>query len=1256
MYASQSRQRVMNLKQKLARETQGNRPVAVYLQVMRTTAAELALVQAPVTNEDLILHILRGLREEYDNLSAAVRARDTTIALEDLHDRLVDYEAKLAAIRHRSSSAPTTAFSAGRGRSSPPARGRGSPRRQQMAGPFYYSDSAPRGHSPSRGPPASTALPSASSLLGRPPLLCQFCDKQGHTAKECYRIRGRPQVHHTTTAGYPSSNWLVDTVATNHVTPDLGDLSLYTDYHGPDEVLVGDGSGLLISHIGDSHISTSSACLSLRDMLCVPAIKRRLLSVAQLCKSNPVSVEFFSDCFVVKDLATGAPLLRGQNKDDVHELPAAASPVRLAMTTTKTPSTTWHNRLGHPNHRLLTRLLRTLSLPVSSNSHFHSCVSCALNKSHKLPFSVSTLTSTRPFDLLYMDVWGPSPVVSIDSFSYYLVLVDHFTRYTWLYPLSRKYDVSHVFTTFTKMIANYFHTSIRRVYSDGGGEFQKLCSFFQSTGLTHLLTPPHTPQHNGLAECKHRHVVETGLALLHTANLLLSFWSHAFQTATYLINRLPSSSLRGLTPYFSLFIEHANYLKLRTFGCLCYPWLRPYSPHKLAPRSRPCLFLGYSPTQSAYKCYDPATQRVFVSRHVNFDENSFPGLVDTPPPSYSSPAWLAISTPPIFTYSIPSPPNPTSPPPRSSSPSRQSAGSSRPSTAADAPASPPAMSSRQDCPPPPPGKVAPSRSHSMATRSQHGIFKPKKLFSVQVSSFEVEPTTVQEALADPRWRAAMIEEISALMRNGTWSLVSRPLGPNIVGCRWVFRIKRNADGSIDRFKARLVAKGFTQRPGLDYHDTYSPVLKPVTIRTVFSIALTHGWPIFQFDVNNAFLQGSLQEQIFMAQPPGFRDPAHPKHVCCLSRPLYGLRQAPRSWYMELSTFLQQQGFVCTTSDASLFVYHKNATILYFLVYVDDLLLTGNDSHVLADFQARLAARFSLKRLGAVNYFLGIEVLPSAGGLVLSQHKFIADILHRFRMEDSQPSPTPLSSSASLCLNDGSPPVDATLYKQALGSLQYLLCTRPDIAFAVNKLSQFMHSPSQLHWQSVKRLLRYLKGTMHHGLRLAPVSTPSLVAFADSDWAGDPDDRTSTMGYLLYYGGNLISWKSKKQRSVARSSTEAEYRAVAHATAEMLWVQNLLSELHQPPPHPPVLYSDNLGAVHFSANPVFHSRMKHLALDFHFVRELVQASALHVRHIPTAHQLADSLTKPLPITRFQLLRSKIGVEPASILRGRDKDIK
>ncbi|CAL1359087.1 unnamed protein product [Linum trigynum] len=570
----------------------------------------------------------------------------------------------------------------------------------------------------------------------------------------------------------------------------------------------------------------------------------------------------------------------------------------------------------------------------------------------------------------------------------------------------------------------------------------------------------------------------------------------------------------------------------------------------------------------------------------------------------------------------------------------------------------PVNSSPPQSPTPPPPPPPPPR-HPMRTRAKNNIIKPNpKYASVATSQVSppTEPSSVKEALRHAVWRAALKTEHGALLANRTRDLVPRLPHYNVVGCRWIFRIKWRPDGGIERFKARLVAKGFHQRAGVDFHETFSPVLKPVTVRTVFTLALSSNWPIYQFDVNNAFLQGPLQEEVYMTQPPGFRDPAHPDHVCRLRRAIYGLRQAPRAWYDALSAFLISCGFVKTCSDASLFVYSRNGVQAYFLMYVDDLLLTGNDASFLRSFQDKLSAEFSLKQLGNVHYFLGIEVLPTASGFLLSQHKYINDLLTRFQMHEARPTPTPLTSTARLTISTGTAPADATLYRQVVGALQYLVTTRPDVAFAVNKLSQYMHAPSTEHWQHVKRLLRYIAGTRAVGLQIRRQSTPlTLRVFSDSDWAGDLDDRTSTSGFLIYLGDTLVSWKSKKQRTVARSSTEAEYRALALTASETVWLQNLLTELHYTLPQAPTIFCDNLRAIHFSSNPVFHSRMKHLALDYHFVRQLVTSKALHLRHVPTASQLADVLTKALPSTRFCLLRSKIGLADASsILRGRIRE--
>lgn len=355
-------------------------------------------------------------------------------------------------------------------------------------------------------------------------------------------------------------------------------------------------------------------------------------------------------------------------------------------------------------------------------------------------------------------------------------------------------------------------------------------------------------------------------------------------------------------------------------------------------------------------------------------------------------------------------------------------------------------------------------------------------------------------MKSPAWLAAMQEEeMDALHSNGTWDLVPRPPDANIIGSKWVFRTKFRADGSIKRHKARLVAQGFTQIPGTDFGHTFGPVVKASTIRVILALAVHSKWPLHQLDVKNAFLNGILQKPVFMSQPPGFVDPRFPDHVCRLKKALYGLRQTPLAWFQRFSSFLLSLEFLASRSDSSLFYLHQGTSVVYLLLYVDDIILTGNDASLLRRFISRTHSEFAIKDLGQLNYFLGLEISHTSTGLFVGQAKYAHDILDRAKMLDSKHVATPLASGESL-LSSGAPFDDPTLYRSLVGALQYLTITRPDLSYAVNMVSQFLQAPTTDHFLAVKRILRYVKGTINFGLSFVSRPDSSVVGYSDADWA------------------------------------------------------------------------------------------------------------------------------------------------------------
>lgn len=1233
----------MQLKADLQSAKMGNRTIAEFMHSLKAKVDELSLIDAPVSDDDFTLYVLGGLSPKFRDIAASIRAQSSSISFPQLMDLLMAQEKFVEGLEDSKSDLVVSVNAAQskpshnqRNYSFTPYRGRGG--RGRNGG----------GRGGGRG--SGTSHGTGSSNQNQR-IICQLCETPGHTAKTCRKFSslGMPVANVARSPNDSTNNsWLMDSGASHHLTHDLGNLSIHSEYDGTEEVHLTDGSTMPITHTGTTSLLSPSRTFQLSDVLCVPQADHNLISVHRFTKNNNVSVEFFSNLFLVKDRTTGAPLARGKCEKGVYKL--QHSPLFSAHFNSlglRTSLQTWHSRLGHPSRRISSLIVSENKLPIIKSSMSDiPCDSCLSCKTHKLPFTDSSLLAEKPLHYIYADVWGPTHI-SVDGYRFYLLLVDSYTKYCWFFPMVHKSDVKSIVEKFHPLAERQFGLPIRNFYSDNGGEFVALKSYFATHGIQWLTTAPHTPEQNGIVERRHRHIVETGKALLHHAKLPPTFWSFAFQTSVYLINRLPTPVLQFLCPFEALFRCRPNYSKLRTFGCICYPWLRPYTVSKLEPASRPCIFVGYSLTQSAYKCFDPTTGKVLISRHVRFLEQAVADFSHSLPSSSSeaTPSSLPLSmiriSPPV---QQPEPHDAPNSPPQL--PEQHSLGSDMSLAHDVAPENVPRRSSRQ--------RTLSRQLEGFQTELLPSLHHQA---TANVSTkhplpAETIPSSVSQALKISHWRQAMAEEVTALASHGTWDLVPPPENCNLVGCKWVFAVKRKPDGQVERYKARLVAKGFHQRPGVDFHETFSPVIKPVTIRTVLSFALFYKWELRQLDVSNAFLHGTLTKSVFMQQPPGFVDPNHPNHVCRLKKSLYGLRQAPRAWYQTLSSALLRFGFLQSQADHSLFIYRRQGAFLLVLVYVDDIILTGSHKAVLESLVQHLKSTFVLKDLGALTYFLGIEVSRCREGLLLSQHKYMVDLLRRHNMDGSKPVTTPMATSSNLSVSGD---VDPKEYRSAIGGLQYLTMTRPDISFAVNKLAQSMSRPTANDWLGVKRIMRYLKGSIHHGLLLRCPQSLQLTAYSDSDFGGNIQDGKSTSAYIIFLDSAPLSWRSRKQTGVARSSTEAEYRALASTAAEVCWLYQLFRELGISLPSPPKLLCDNLGATRLALNPVMHSRMKHIALDLHFVRDLSKKGFFRVAYVTTIDQLADLLTKPLSRTRFSLLRSKISVaDGTSILRGRIKE--
>ncbi|GJS35501.1 ribonuclease H-like domain-containing protein [Tanacetum coccineum] len=498
----------------------------------------------------------------------------------------------------------------------------------------------------------------------------------------------------------------------------------------------------------------------------------------------------------------------------------------------------------------------------------------------------------------------------------------------------------------------------------------------------------------------------------------------------------------------------------------------------------------------------------------------------------------------------------------------------------------------------------------------------KKICFISQLNKTREPKTYFEASKYSHWIDAMNQEMNALLRNGTWELVELPEGRKAIGSKWIYKIKFRSSGEIDRYKARLVAQGFGQKEGIDYEETFSPVVKMVTVRCLLNIVVSMSWPVFQLDVNNAFLYGDLEEVVYMKPPEGYF-PSDNK-VCRLKKSLYGLKQAPRQWNAKLTSTLIENGFSQSKSDYSLYTKSDKGVFLALLVYVDDIIITGNSVSEIEKFKVFLKSKFMIKDLGKLKYFLGIEVVDTDKGICLNQRKYVLDLLSEYGMLACKPAKTPLMSKLVISneASDKDPLLEnITDYQKLMGKLIYLTNTTPDISYVI---------------------LRYLKSCPGLGVHITKTYGMFLIAFSDADWAKCVVTRKSVAGYCVFLNNSFIYWKSKKQNTLSKSSTEAEYRAVASVTSEVIWILFFLKDLQIESLLPVSLHCDINSAIKIAVNPLFHERTKHFEIDLYFVREKVLKEIVKTVKVDSANQIADIITKGFDIVQHLKLVKKLGM--------------
>ena len=1081
--------------------------------------------------------------------------------------------------------------------------------------------------------------------------------------------------------------WMLDSSATHHITPHRSDFIDYTPIKGT--IRLGDKS--TADQIGVGTVvfrSPQGQRISLSNVLHVPSVHTRFLSTGAITDKE-AKISYDKKGFEI--ILNQKCVAKGYREDKLYWLDISDPSLHAHNGSAVTSLHIWHQRMGHMSHAALERYgpdaLKGINLDKSVKEIPSICAGCETGKSTRKSFPGSTKKTDQILQIVHSDLAGPMQTKSLQGSHYIATFIDDHSRHMVIYYLKTKDQFVGALRKFLAWAETQTSKQMHALHSDRGGEYlsASVKEILTEKGIEHHLTMPGTPQQNGKAERFNRTILDKAMSMLHTAGLSNGFWEYAISTAVHIYNRSPSRNLQWRTPIEIWNTGHVPDVSyFRVFGCKGYMHVPADKRRKLDAKATEVTFIGYEPGSKGYRLWDKHTHSVHLSRDVTFDESSFPSLMG----DESRPTPKPIITPeitipnPIAKQSVRAP----SPVPSNSSeevvkdlldrqptrpitpPIRRSTPPITPEQPRSAPISPPPrqrttrIENRSLSPDPEsPGGFNDRLQRAQILREMDNV--PRRSSRVPVpnrryfnsdnadtrhrglGNMELlaaayigrDPASYAEAMRSDNtteWSNACQYEIDALSKNNTWELVDLPPGRKAVKSKWVFKLK--SDG---RYRARLVAKGFTQIPGIDYDETFSPVARFESLRLLLALAALEDWEIHQLDVKSAFLNGMLDEEIYMEQPQGFIITGQETKVCRLKKAIYGLKQASRAWNQQFHGVLTELGFTRTFSDAGVYVYHQRRGDgpLFVILYVDDITILGASLKAVKQLKEDLAKRYEITDLGEIESYLGIRITCDRPKkrLEIDQSGYIADVLDRFGMTDANPHNTPLPAGAEVHLikyTDQASQSEIKNYQSLIGSLLYVqIGTRPDISFAVSRLAQYAVNPSPQHLRLAQYILSYLVGTVDMCLCYDGANGDGLHSYSDSSLGDQTDDRHSTSGYVFLLANGAVSWSSRKQRTVAQNTTEAEYMAMTDAANQAAWYRGFLKELGYSVDNPIPIHGDNKGAIDLALNPVTGRRSKHIDIKHHVIREYIEKEDILLIRTPTAEMVADGFTKALSRT-------------------------